>query len=108
MLFRSYNALDQVTQIQDALGGLTRLTYDGRNNLASLTDPLDHVIESYGYDAVGRLTRRTDAKLKAEAYRYDSAGNLIEATDRKGRRTTLTYDERNLLTRIDYADASAQ
>jgi RHS repeat-associated protein len=103
-----YNGLDQVTQIKDALGGLTRLAYDGRNNLQSVTDPLDHVIESYGYDGVGRLTRRTDAKLKSESYRYDAAGNLLEAIDRKGRSTTLTYDEQNRVSRIDHADGTSQ
>ena len=103
-----YNGLDQVTQIKDALGGLTRLAYDARNNLQSVTDPLDHVVESYGYDGVGRLTRRMDAKLKSESYRYDAAGNLLEATDRKGRRTALAYDEQNRLSRIDYADGTAQ
>jgi RHS repeat-associated protein len=109
--FRSetaYNALDQVTQVKDALGGITRLDYDANNHLAAVVDPLQHTVESYAYDAVGRLTQRSDARQKSEAYVYDTAGNLIEATDRKERATRLIYDEHNRVTRIDYPDGTAQ
>jgi RHS repeat-associated protein len=76
--------------------------------------------ESYSYDAVGNRTASHlsatymhDAanKLLADAqfdYLYDANGNLVSKTERaSGKKTVYTYDADNLLTRIDFPDATS-
>jgi RHS repeat-associated protein len=104
----SYNPLNQLTSITDGKQGLTKFNFDGRNNLQSVVNPLTKTIESYGYDTIGRLTTKTDAKLKAETYSYDGNGNLTSITDRRNQLTTIAYNARNQPDRITYAGGSAQ
>ncbi|MFN0317076.1 MAG: RHS repeat domain-containing protein [Burkholderiales bacterium] len=92
----------------DALNGITALTYDAHNRLASVSDARDHLIETYAHDAVGRLTRKTGAKRANETYRYDSAGNLTETTDRKGRTSTFSHDEQNRVSEIRFPDGPSR
>jgi RHS repeat-associated protein len=63
---------------------VTGHTYDGRNRLATRTDPLGRV----------------------ETFTYDFNGNLKTLTDRKGQVTTHTYDAQNRRIRSDFADGS--
>ena len=103
-----YNSLNQLTKIVDAQQGETRFNFDARNHLASVVNPLNNTIESYGYDAIGRLSTKTDAKLRSEAYGYDGNGNLTRITDRRGQVTDIAYDNANRPTRITYHDGSVQ
>jgi RHS repeat-associated protein len=104
----SYNSLNQLTRITDAKSGLTRFNFDSRNNLASVVNPLEHAIESYQYDTVGRLSVKADALLRAEAYGYDGNGNLTSITDRRLQTTGIAYDAANRPLRITYHDGTVQ
>ena len=101
-----YNPVDQLSEVVDANAGSTKLTYDAKRNLASVINPLNVPIESYQYDALNRLTQRTDAKGKSTGYQYDTAGNLTQMTDRRSQLTTLAYDDQNRPTQITFPDAT--
>jgi YD repeat-containing protein len=67
----------------DALGYVTRMTYDVR----------------------GRLASTIDANGGVSTNAYDNNGNLLAVTDQLGRVTRYQYDGRNRLTRsIDAID----
>ena len=105
---QAYNGIGQPTTTTDAIGGNTTLAYNPSQSLGSVKNPLGNTIERYRYDALKRLTTKTDATGADETYRYDKAGNLIEMTDRKGQRTTYAYDEANRLTQTLYPDGQSQ
>lgn len=98
------SAIDQVTQITDAAGGATQLAYHADRRLASVVDALNHTVESYEYDPVGRLTRKTDAKGKSTDYGYDAAGRLLSITDRLGRTTQLSRDSEGRISKAQLPD----
>jgi RHS repeat-associated protein len=83
-----------VTQITDALNGLTEFTYDENGNLLTISDSRGQVT-SHMYDEMGRLETRTDPLNRTETYVYDSSGNLTQFTDRKGQVSQFTYDALN-------------
>ena len=105
---QAYNGIGQPTTTTDAIGGNTTLAYNPSQSLESVKNPLDNTIERYRYDALKRLTTKTDATGADETYRYDKAGNLIEMTDRKGQRTSYSYDEQDRLTQTLYPDGQSQ
>jgi RHS repeat-associated protein len=104
----AYNNLNRLTAITDANGGQTQFNFDNRNNLASVVNALNNTIESFSYDAIGRLATKTDALLKSEGYQYDGNGNLTQITDRRGQVRGIQYDARNRPVQITYADGLVQ
>ncbi len=104
----AYSPIDQLAEITDANLGLTRFNFDAKRDLTSVVNPLNRTIEANAYDALHRLTRRTDAKGRSELLAYDPAGNLTQFTDRKGQATRYAYDDRGQLIRIEFGDASVQ
>jgi RHS repeat-associated protein len=101
----TYDLLNQVTQITDALGGLTQFGYDAIGNLLSVTDARSNVT-AYVYSNMDRVTSRTDPLTRAETYGYDNNGNRTSSVDRKSQATTSTYDGLDRRTLITYADSS--
>ncbi|MGW6792421.1 DUF6531 domain-containing protein [Streptomyces chartreusis] len=98
----------------------TTYDYDPAGNLTSVTDPLGGVT-STAYDAVGNVTKRTDANKRATTYAYDkldqlttvtapggadtiydydTVGNVTKRTDANNHSTTYGYDEARRLTSV--------
>ncbi|MEX5216842.1 MAG: hypothetical protein NW701_03355 [Nitrospira sp.] len=100
----SYDDL-RVTQIPDALGGLTSFSYDNNGNLLTVTDAKNQST-SYTYDEMDRLKTRMDALSRTESYQYDANGNLSKFTDRKSQVATFSYDTLNRRTGATYPDSS--
>ncbi len=100
-----YNHVNQVSQITDALSGVTGFTYDPNGNLLTVTDAKNQVT-TYTYDNMDRLATRKDALNRTESYQYDLAGNLTQFTDRKNQVTTFQYDALNRRISATYADAT--
>ncbi len=97
--------LTYVRQIQDALGGLTKFTYDTNGNLLTVTDAKNQTT-TYTYDEMDRLKTRTDALSRTESYQYDPNGNLTKFTDRKSQVATFSYDSLNRRSGATYPDAT--
>ncbi|NJP03930.1 RHS repeat protein, partial [Candidatus Gracilibacteria bacterium] len=98
----SYNPLNQLIKITDALGNIRSMTYDllGRK----LTDEDLHVagdttfgVRNYEYDANGNLTKSIDAKGNIVDYIYDDMDRMVseDFAGTTGIETAYTYDEGN-------------
>ena len=101
-----YNNINQPTKLTDALLGETKLAYNAKHQLQSVTDANSHVVESYQYDDMFRVTSRTDNTGATDTYQYDPIGQLRQATDRKGQIISQTYDEQDRPVNTSYADGT--
>ena len=79
----------RMTDIRDAINGVTGFSCDPNGNLPTVTDAENHAT-TYTYDNMDRLKTRKDAlpTHPAETYDYDAAGNLTRFVDRNGQQTT--------------------
>lgn len=93
-LSRLYNVLGQLETSADADNNPTDFTYDGNDNLKTVTDPLEH-LASHGYDALNRLTSTLEDETGLSVktiYEYDALDNLTKVTDPRQKATTYTYN----------------
>ncbi|MEI7465732.1 MAG: DUF6531 domain-containing protein, partial [Burkholderiales bacterium] len=98
---RSYDELNRLTRIVDALNGETRFTYDVAGNRLSVTDA-EAKTSSFAYDDLGRLASESDHSARTTTYKLDEAGNVYEKTNRLGEITRYSVDAGNRTTRVDY------
>lgn len=101
---KTYDVDGRVATETDARGQVTEYHYDaaGRVTSATLRDyheptgaARNVVLNSYVYDATGRIVQQTTRGSKVETYSYDAAGRLRSQTiDPTGvnRTTSYTYD----------------
>ncbi|WP_162819205.1 RHS repeat-associated core domain-containing protein [Leifsonia aquatica] len=83
-----YNAFGEVTETKDALGRLTKITYDVAGN------PVKTSLPTYGPPG--------GAAINPEITRtYSVSGDLVEETDARGATTSYTYDIQGHLVRTD-------
>jgi RHS repeat-associated protein len=76
----------------DALGRITRYTYDSNGNVTSTTDPLG-IVQTSVYDPTfNQILTSTDALGRVTSYSYDANGNLTGITDPLGHTSTTAYD----------------
>ncbi len=80
-----------LTNIEDAAGNQTEITYDSINNPTEVVDALDHVT-TYDYDGK-LLTHTTDALGEVITYTYTDEGYLQSITNPLTQTTTYSYDE---------------
>ncbi len=80
-----------LTNIEDAKGNSTEITYDSLNNPTEVVDALNHPT-TYEYDGK-LLTRTTDALGKVITYTYTEEGYLQSITNPLTQNTTYAYDE---------------
>ena len=100
-----YNNVDQVTQITDAVQGITSLSYDPNGNLLTVQDARQQGTgykTIYTYNNMDRVQTRTDQLSRQETFSYDLNGNLTSFTDRRGKISSLQYDGLNRATFIGY------
>jgi len=85
----------------------TYYTYNGLQNLTSITDALGNV-RNFTYDGLGRrltaqdLHAAGDATYGSSTYAYDDAGNLTQTVDAKGQTVNYIYDDINRVLTEDY------
>lgn len=99
--YRTYDELNRVTKVVDALNGETSFTYNLVGNRLTVKDA-ENKTWSFAYDDLGRLTTETDHSAKIIAYKPDELGNVYEKTNRLGEVKRYTYDNGNRLKRVDY------
>lgn len=98
---RTYDELNRVTLIRDAINGTTATTY----NL--LSHPLTQIDAegrqyAWSYDGMGRLSTETDFTGKTTSYASDEAGNVWQKTNRLAEVTQITFDKLNRPTNVLY------
>ena len=100
-----YDAEDRVQQSIDPQSQSTFYSYDGNDNLLSVTDPNNGKTQ-FTYDARNRQTVRTDALNQSESWAYDGMGNVLTYTDRKQQQASYQYDALNRNSLTTFADGS--
>jgi RHS repeat-associated protein len=116
----TYDAMNRLSTETDPLGDLTKYTYDNNGNQIAVTNPLGYVTTNtydaanrqtgttiplsgsgqnqvtatttFGYDAAGEQTSKTDAMGDLWQYTYNSRGWMSSSTDPMQNKTTYGYD----------------
>ena len=86
----TFNAAGQPTEIRDAQGHLTTLTYAG-SQLMRVADATGQRYLNFTYDPQGHLIQISDPLSRTIGYGYDAVGNLSIMTDSLGRPWTYVY-----------------
>jgi YD repeat-containing protein len=86
----TFNADGLPTEIRDAQGHLTTLTYAG-SQLIRVADATGQRYLNFTYDPQGHLIQISDPLSRAIGYGYDGVGNLSVMTDSLGRPWTYVY-----------------
>ena len=81
--------IETITSV--ATGAVTAFTYDDMDRVLTITDALSGVT-TYGYDLMGNRTSVIDANGKLTSYAYDDNNNLTSVTDAMNGVTSYTYD----------------
>lgn len=92
----SFDPLNRVVQVKDALNQVTSITYTTLGNTASVKmsgggQTID--VSTKAYDEAGKLTTKTDPVGASDRYQYNSLGQPTVVTDRKSNINTFSYDE---------------
>jgi RHS repeat-associated protein len=102
-----YNALNRLStkQFQDGSAWTFTYTPDGQQDIVTLLDSNQQIVDRYDYDYNERdwLIQRTDAlrgaPIKTIGYGYDLAGNKTSMTTSSGT-VNYSYDSRNRLDKV--------
>ncbi|WP_322905764.1 RHS repeat-associated core domain-containing protein [Paenibacillus campi] len=94
----TYDALNRLTAVQDALNQTSRYTYDGGGGLTSvmLSNPSgkSETLYTKNYNEQGLPTDKIDPTNNRTQMNYTARGLTEKIVDRNGTTTTYTYDER--------------
>lgn len=98
---RTYDELNRVTLIRDAINGTTATTYDLLGHPLTQIDAEGRQY-AWSYDGLGRLATETDFTGKTTSYASDEAGNVWQKTNRLAEVTQITFDKLNRPTNVLY------
>ncbi len=99
----SYDQRDNVSAIEDPLRQVTTLKYEPTfNNFSRITDARGNAI-GYTYNSSGNVIAKTYQDGTHEHFTYDAAGNVLTWTNRRGQVVTYTYNARGQITGKDYS-----
>jgi RHS repeat-associated protein len=100
---QTYDALNRLSQIHDAIGHVTVLEHDVGDQLTAVLDPRSH-LTYYNYNGFEERTKQVSPDSGTTVSTYDSGGNLKTTTDARGALATYSYDALNRVTQIAYSD----
>jgi RHS repeat-associated protein len=89
-----YDADNRRIQMTNAAGDVTRYTFDGVDDVITITEPNGNIIGNT-YDSLNRVIQTTDSAGPVASYGYDPEGNRTSITDGNGNTTASTYDAVN-------------
>lgn len=72
-----YDVLDNLLQVTDQAGNITRITYDSLGRKIAMDDP-DMGHWTYAYDTVDNLASQTDARGVTISFAYDALNRLTQ------------------------------
>ncbi|MEK7786628.1 MAG: hypothetical protein AAB658_14555, partial [Chloroflexota bacterium] len=81
--YDSLGRLSTITQGSGAAARTSTLSYNSKNELTSLVDPLTRAV-GFAYDLAGRITTQTLPDLRTIGYAYDANGNVTSITPPPG------------------------
>ncbi len=94
----TYDALNRLTNVQDALDQTSSYTYDGGGGLSSviISNPSgkSETLYTKNYNEQGLLNTKADTTGNQTKMNYNARGLTEQITDRNGTTTAYTYDER--------------
>lgn len=92
----TYDMLNQLISVRDAIGQETKYEYDGLGSLTKKTTSGGSVTQ-INNDELGRMIEVQNPMGLKESYQYDNKGNLVFYKDKTGQLMTSTYDAGNRL-----------
>lgn len=93
---KEFDVLGRVTRVVDPLGHATGFEFDSLGRATAVTDSLNRTTRR-DYDALGRLTAIVEPSGARTEHGYDENGNLVRTLDAEGREWLRTYDAQNRL-----------
>ena len=96
-----YDSQSRLTGVQDALGNLSQMFYDGQNHVVETISPLIpplYKINQYFYDGNNNLIRTIDPVNATNQYFYDGNNNLVQSVDARGNTSSFGYNAQFSLT----------
>jgi YD repeat-containing protein len=85
-----------LTEIQNNKGFSTKLAYDERDYLTSITDSSQNMFE-VTYNDLGLISEVRNKNKILVQYAYTADGNLASVTDELGEKIDFTYDDKHLM-----------
>ncbi|AIL73447.1 cysteine peptidase family C39 domain-containing protein [Vibrio vulnificus] len=92
---------------EDYAGNRVTFGYDEKAKMTHVTDALGHVTR-LSYNSSGLVERVDDPFGRYALFEYDDSRNLIALTDMEGYRASLTYDDEHLVTSLSDAQGTTQ
>ncbi len=107
----TYDLLDNLKTVQDALGYIAEKQYDDNENVVSAMDQRGRDASpqyqtEYSFDLRDQLKTVKDAEGNETNYTYDANGNLNTITDAKNQTTIYGYDDYDRPNKTTYSDGS--
>lgn len=95
----TYDSRQNLVAVRNPLGYVTTMTYDSAGRMLTRTAPSPvSTVESWTYDAQGRLVTSTNGAGETATNHYDAAGNLDWLENAEGERTLFEYNSLGLIT----------
>ncbi len=99
---RTYDKLDQLISVEDALGRKSLYTWCHCGSLRKMTDPVGHKT-NWEHDLEGRIVGKTYADGTEVRYQYERGGDRIQSrTDALNQTANYTYNLDDTLAQITY------
>ncbi|HEX5155158.1 MAG TPA: RHS repeat-associated core domain-containing protein [Parafilimonas sp.] len=92
----SYDLINQLAEIKNAKGFVTKYYYDKNGNVERMADANGHET-TYQYDPYDNLILIEDALHHTTAFNYDGTGSMLDKIDANGHTSFYKYDNLNRL-----------
>jgi RHS repeat-associated protein len=94
----TYDALNRLFNVTDALGQITSYAYDATGNIQQVSmqataAAAPTLLSTKQFNEVGAIVQSTNPNNQSESYTYNQLGLVNKQTDRNGAARTYQYDE---------------